>query len=163
MTEQIFRSTLVVTGAHVRERRQRILNTGFHLIRVARPDLEGTTQVWRGREQIAVSNRERTIADALKSPDWVGGMRHLTEILMTFCQSPERNLERVLWYLTRMKSGAGIKRFGFLIETLRPRETTLIEGALMRRTTGLVKLDPRVKTKGKLNKRWGLWVNTTIK
>ena len=163
LTDQIFRAVFVVTGSNVRQRRQRILNTGFHLIRVANPDLEGTVQVWRGRERIAVSDRERTIADALRSPDWVGGIRHLAEILMSYCQSPERNLERVLWHLTRMRSGAGIKRLGFLIEALLPEESSLIESALARRTAGLVRLDPRVKVKGKLNKRWGLWINTAIK
>jgi predicted transcriptional regulator of viral defense system len=162
LTEQIFRSTFVVTGAHVRSRKQSILNTEFNLVRVAKPDLDGTTSVWRGREQVAVSNREKTIADALKSPGWVGGMRHIVEILTTYGRGSQRDLARILYYLKGMRSGAGIKRFGFLVETLWPEEKIIIESAMLGRTTGFVRLDPDIKAKGKLNKRWNLWVNVTL-
>jgi predicted transcriptional regulator of viral defense system len=162
LTEQIFHSTFVVTGAHVRARKQRILNTEFNLVRVAKPDLDGTIPVWRGREQVAVSNREKTIADALKSPDWVGGMRHLMEILTTYGRGSQRDLARILYYLRGVRRGAGAKRFGFLVETLWPKEKAVIESAMLGKTTGLVRLDPDVKAKGKLNKRWNLWVNVPI-
>jgi predicted transcriptional regulator of viral defense system len=41
-------------------------------------------------------------------------------------------------------------------------EDALIEAAHRRRTTGAIRLDPAVKSFGRMTKRWGLWVNVDI-
>ena len=56
-------ATFVVTAASIRRRTERILGLEFHLVRVAPERLTGTTLVWRGRERVAVSDRERLVTD----------------------------------------------------------------------------------------------------
>jgi predicted transcriptional regulator of viral defense system len=162
LTEQLFRSTFIVTAATVRERSPRVLGTEFHLVRL-RPDrLSSTASVWRGSVRVPVSDRERTIADALVDPSWVGGLRHLTDLLATYAREDRPNLPKILEHLERLKRASGIKRFGFLLECLFPKETDLISAAHALRSTGAIRLDPAIKDRGRLSKRWGLWVNTSI-
>jgi len=162
LTEQLFRSTFVVTAAAVRNRSPRLLGTEFHLVRV-RPDrVVGTAPVWRGAVRVPVSDRERTIADALVDPTWAGGIRHLTDILKTYAAQKSSNFPKILEYLGDATRAAGIKRFGFLLERLFPTETALILTSHARRSTGVIRLDPSIRSKGRLLKRWGLWVNASI-
>jgi predicted transcriptional regulator of viral defense system len=37
-----------------------------------------------------------------------------------------------------------------------------VELAYRHRTKGVIRLDPAVKSQGKMNKRWGLWINVVI-
>jgi predicted transcriptional regulator of viral defense system len=162
LTEQIFRATFVVTAANIRATTEQVLATEFHLVRVGAERLKGTTLVWRGRERVAVSDAERTIADALVSPEWVGGVRHLVDIFQTYRDRPAPNLQRVRSHLDVLGRGAAFKRLGYLLEALVPDERGLIAHAREHRTAGIIKLDPAVRSRGRLNKRWGLWVNVSI-
>lgn len=162
LTEQIFRSTFVVTAASVRRKSARLLGVEFRIARVRRDRLEGVDLVWRGPERVPVSSRERTIADALSSPTWVGGIRHLADIMRAYRESREWNPDLLLRTMMKYGRGAAFKRFGFMIETMFPDAGPLVEGALTRRSAGIVKLDPAVSRRGKLVKRWGLWVNATV-
>jgi predicted transcriptional regulator of viral defense system len=161
-TEQLFRKTFVVTAANIRRRTERHLGAEFHLVRVPLDQLTGTVLVWRGRERVAVSDRERTIADALVSPHWIGGVRHLAEILTAYGESGERDFSKLLARVEERRRGAALKRLGYLAELLWPGTEALRERALALRTAGVVKLDPAVARRGKLNKRWGLWVNVSV-
>jgi predicted transcriptional regulator of viral defense system len=64
--------------------------------------------------------------------------------------------------LETMGSGAAFKRLGFLVETLGLDAPTLVDTALDHRSAGVVRLDPDVPGKGRLTKRWGLWVNARV-
>jgi predicted transcriptional regulator of viral defense system len=64
--------------------------------------------------------------------------------------------------LMRIGRGAAYKRLGFLLETLSLDEPELIAICLRRRSKGTIALDPAVRTKGRLDKRWGLRVNVRI-
>src|SRR3989304_634367 len=57
LTEQLFRSTLVVTAAHIRERSTKLLGHAFRLFRVPRSRIAGVALVWRGNERVPVSDR----------------------------------------------------------------------------------------------------------
>lgn len=162
LTEQLFRSTFVVTAANVRSTTERILGTDFRLVRVVPRRVQGATRVWRGRERIDVSDPERTLADGLVSPDWVGGVRHLADMLRRYGESRNKRFEKLVARLLKMKRGAGAKRLGYLLESLFPAEPSLASQLHSRRTQGIIKLDPAVGTRGKLNKRWGLWVNILL-
>jgi len=162
LTEQIFRATFVVTAANIRTTTEQVLSTEFHLVRVSAERLKSTAFVWRGREKVAVSDAERTIADALVAPEWVGGVRHLVDMLQTYRDRPSPNLRKISSHLDLLGRGAAFKRLGYLLEALMPDERTLIDHARKRRTAGIIKLDPAVRTPGRLSKRWGLWVNVSI-
>lgn len=162
LTEQLFRSTFVVTAATIRSRSPRFLGTEFRLVRVGPNRISETVSVWRGSVRVLVSDRERTIADALVDPSWVGGIRHLVDILMIYTDEPKPNLRKILEYLERESRAAGIKRFGLLVERLFPSESKLIAAAHALGRSGVVRLDPSIRNKGRLVKKWGLWVNASI-
>lgn len=162
LTEQLFHATFVVTSANIRRSRETFLGAEFHLTRGTREHVAQVGQVWRGRERIPVSDRERTIADALANPSYVGGVRHLVEILRTYRESKEWNPNRVIERLEEIGSGASFKRLGYLAETVLKSDPHLVDEALARRTSGVVKLDPAISQRGRINTRWGLSVNVAI-
>ena len=162
LTEQLFRSTFVVTAAGVRRQTERVLGLEFHVVKVARVRLTAMTLVWRGRERVPVSDRERTLADALASPGWVGGIRHLADLLRAYRESRHWNPTRLLNRVNELGRGAAFKRLGFLAEMLLPGAEQVVRVCLAKRTAGIIKLDPSVSTRGRLNKRWGLWVNIPL-
>jgi predicted transcriptional regulator of viral defense system len=162
LTEQLFRSTFVVSATPRRRQREERLATEFHIVRVRPARLKGTSVVWRDGLQVAVSDRERTIVDALVHPDWVGGIRHLAEMLVTYRESKEFDAKKLIARAGEHATGSAFKRLGHLAERLWPGEQAIINLAHEQRTTGIIRLDPAVKSRGKINKRWGLWLNVAI-
>ena len=55
LTEQIFRSTLVITAAPLRERTVTLLGHEFRLFSVPENRVLGVTPIWRGTERVPVS------------------------------------------------------------------------------------------------------------
>jgi predicted transcriptional regulator of viral defense system len=162
LTEQIFRPVFVVSGAHVRRSRFEFLKVTYRVIKVPRARIDRATAIWRGPERVLVSDGELTIADALVAPNWVGGLRHLAEMIRTYHQSTDWNATRLLKRLEQVGKGGGFKRLGWLLEQLFPTETEAISACLRRRSAGLVALDPGVASKGRINKRWGLRINVAL-
>src|SRR5438093_6866521 len=162
LTEQLFRSTFVVTAVRIRRQTERVLGLEFHVVKVARVRLTAMTLVWRGRERVPVSDRERTLADALASPGWVGGIRHLADLLRAYRESRHWNPTRLLNRVNELGRGAAFKRLGFLAEMLLPGAEQVARVCLAKRTAGIINLDPSVSTPRRLNKRWGLWVNIPL-
>lgn len=162
LTEQLFRSTFVATTAHIRAREATHLGLAFTLVRIKPSRLKDLSVVWRGHARVHVSSRERTIVDAASDPRWLGGFRHLADVFATYAADPKADAAKLLAELRRFGSGAAAKRIGFLAERLWRSETALIEGALAARTAGVVKLDPTIARRGRMNSRWRLWVNSSI-
>ena len=162
LTEQLFRSTFVVSAARVRRSAGTFLGSEFHVVRCGHERIASVPTIWHGKERVAVSDRERTIADALASPEWVGGVRHLVDILRAYRASDAWDPARLVARVAETGSGAAFKRLGFLAEGLLGGEKVLVEEAFPRRTTGNVRLDPGVPTQERLSTRWRLWVNVTL-
>jgi predicted transcriptional regulator of viral defense system len=125
--------------------------------------METMPTIWRGRDRVPVSSPERTIVDALVTPAWVGGIRHLAEILATYRREKSWRPERLLSELSTIGTGAAFKRLGFLLEALGVDESVLLDAAASRLSKGIVKLDPTIRGRGRLVKRWGLWANAVIR
>ncbi len=162
LTEQIFRSTLVITAANVRAKSVRLLGSEFRLFRVPRSRITAVASIWRGSTQVLVSSRERTIVDCLRSPELCGGVRTLFSMLRECVASPEFDRDGLLSHMMRFGNGAAWKRLGFLIEALPGADARLTDVARQKLTAGNVKLDPSLKGKGHLLRRWGLWINSPI-
>jgi predicted transcriptional regulator of viral defense system len=162
LTEQLFHSTFVVSAGRVRRTDDRVGGIEFHVVKVSPRQVESVGPIWRGRERVPVSNRERTIADGLVTPAWLGGIRHLAEILGGYRRSTFWSPDRLLAELSRIGTGAAFKRLGFLAETLGLDTPEFVAAARARRTTGNIRLDPTIRGRGRLLKRWGLWVNATV-
>jgi predicted transcriptional regulator of viral defense system len=162
LTEQLFRSTLVATAAHIRHRKTTVLGSEFRLVRVSGERVQGATAVWRSGTRVHVSSPTRTLVDALRDPSWVGGVRHLIQLLGGYRESSGASEARLVEDLERYGNGAANKRAGFLAERTWPDAHALIGAAARRRTTGVIKLDPAVARRGRMNRRWGLWVNISL-
>ena len=162
LTEQIFRSIFVVSAANIRRSMERVLGVEFRVARVRRTRLRHTVAIWRGSEKVLVSTRAGTVADALTSPDWAGGLRPVANMLVAFHESGKWDANGLLAALKAIGRGAGYKRLGFLTETLLPSEGGLATVCSRKRTTGYVRLDPTIPARGRLNRRWGLWVNVPV-
>jgi predicted transcriptional regulator of viral defense system len=162
LTEQLFRSTFVATASNIRDRSVTHVGASFTLVRVKPPRLRGVSSVWRGAARVHVSSRERTLVDAAMDPRWLGGFRHLAEVFAAYTVNSKADVASLLLELQRSRSGAAAKRVGFLAELMWPNATGLIEGALNLRSTGTIKLDPAIARRGRMNSRWGLWVNSEL-
>ena len=118
--------------------------------------------MWLGPLRVPVSDRERTIADALVNPAWVGGVRHLVEILATYRRGPDWNPSKLLARMKELGRGSAYKRLGFLAEQVLDEELALIAECDRAKTSGVIKLDPAVPSRGHLVRKWGLWANIDL-
>lgn len=163
LTEQLFRSTLVVTAAPTRSKEVSFLGNTFRLFRVQPARLgDGVVTVWRGAERVDVSSAERTLIDCLNAPELCGGSRHLAQILREYGDSDKKDLKRLLAVARTSASGAAWKRLGYLAEGLWPDEGTVPSVAKRHLSAGLARLDPTISKRGRLLKRWRLWVNVNV-
>lgn len=162
LTEQLFRSTLVITAAHTRATSVNLLGHEYRLLRVPRARVEGAILVWRGAERVPVSSRERTIIDCLRHPALCGGVRHLVDIMREYRASREYDPETLLAVASQAGNGAVWKRFGYIVEALWPDEVKVVDEARAHLAAGNVKLDPTVRRRGALLSRWRLWVNLPL-
>jgi len=163
LTEQLFRSTLVVTAAQVRSSTADLLGHEYRLFKVPSSRIAGSlTPVWRGSERVLVSTPERTLADCLRNPELAGGIRQLADVLMEYWSGSTRDVRKLITAMGEVASGAAWKRLGFLAERLLTNNTDLVTEATHHRSAGYTRLDPAVHKRGHLLRRWGLWVNVGI-
>ncbi len=83
-------------------------------------------------------------------------------MLREYASGPEFDAAKLRDELNRSANGAAWKRFGYLIELLRPEQGSLVASAHRSLTAGNIKLDPAIRTKGRLLRCWRLWVNAGL-
>jgi predicted transcriptional regulator of viral defense system len=157
LTEQIFRSVLVMTARKPRERRPTIRNTKFVVLTIQENALFGLKPIWRGQVKVSASDPARTVVDMLSDPALGGGIRPTADVLLNYLKSESRNLELLIDYAKRLGNGAVFKRFGFLLEHLAPGEGEALRVCLTGLTKGNAKLDPALPAQ-RLISKWRLWV-----
>lgn len=162
LTEQIFRSTFVVTANSVRAGSATLLGSEFRTVRASQPRVESVAKLWKGSVRLAVSDRERTLADGLTNPEWVGGLRHLVEMLLIYRRSDHWNPEKLLAAVASNPKGATYKRLGYLTEAALGGNALIVQKSFDRKTSGIIRLDPQVKPTGKILSRWGLRLNVKL-
>lgn len=157
LTEQIFRTVVVMTTQKPRERSPTIKDTKFMLRTVSDKTMFGLKSVWRGKAKISVSDPTRTMVDMLNDPRLGGGIRPTVDMLSNYLGSEDKNLELLIEYAERFGNGAVFKRLGFLLEKSTPEEINSINKCLTNLTTGNAKLDPQLSA-DRLITRWRLWI-----
>ena len=162
LTEQLFRSVLVVSAEPQRSAQVTVQGTEFR-VATRQPDaLFGTRKVWRGRERVDVSDPTKTIVDVLDDPSIGGGIRTVADLLDEYFSGDHRDDDRLVSYADRLGNRTVFKRLGYLLERLDVDAPGLIETCLSRRSAGLAKLDPSIRSGGRITKRWGLLINAQI-
>ena len=164
LTEQIFRSILIVTASHPRSKSVALLGHDFHLFRVpsSRVHGSGIALVWRGSERVPVSTLERTIVDGLRNPELCGGIRTLADMMREYGTRKDKRLEVLIAEAQKVASGAAWKRLGYLAEKLWPDASNVTNAALKHISAGNSRLDPAIVRRGTLTRRWRLWVNAVV-
>jgi predicted transcriptional regulator of viral defense system len=157
LTEQIFRSIIVITAQIPRKREQTIKGTTFLLKSVSTKKLFGLKSVWKGQVKVSISDPSRSIVDLLDDPILGGGIRPAADIFLNYLKSDKRDLKSLLGYAKELGNGAVFKRLGFLLERYEPNETEIIDTCRANLSKGNSKLDPGMAADA-LVTRWRLWV-----
>lgn len=161
-TEQIFREVIVVTSRQLMHRVQEIQGTLFRVKLTSAARMFGLRKVWRGQNQVSVSDPARTIVDLLDSPAMGGGMRHVSEIIRGYFESEERRDGELGQYAERFGNRTVFKRLGYLLEAMEIKAPELHNICRDNMSAGVSLLDPGGKKTGKIVKRWRLRINSRM-
>ena len=118
LTEQLFRSTCVLTARPIREKEQTIEGLPFTLKHVRPEVLFALRPIWRGSLRIDVSSPAKTIVDMLDDPAIGGGIRHVADCLAAYIEREDASSDDLLEIADRLGNRAVFKRLGF------PRRTS---------------------------------------
>lgn len=161
-TEQVPRTVFVQTPRRVRPRGRTVLGVRYQFICVQKPKFFGTTDHTTERGRFTVTDREKTLVDALDRPDLCGGIGQVLAMLPVAAEAVR--WDRMDAYLERMGSGAVYKRLGYLIETRGrnvhvPDRDNRLDAWQSRLTGGYAPLEPGGGSAGPLHSRWRLRLN----
>ncbi|MCE3237105.1 MAG: hypothetical protein K0R24_86 [Gammaproteobacteria bacterium] len=157
LTEQIFRTLIVLTTKRLRNRKPVINGTDFLLHTIPHQALFGLKAIWQEKTKVLVSDPTRTLLDFLINPKLSGGIRLTVDILKEYLKSEYKNLPLLIDYANRLNNSAAFKRLGFLLERYAPKEVGMIDVCKKHVTISKTKLDPQLEA-DKLITRWRLWV-----
>ena len=157
LTEQIFRTIIVITILRPRERKPKIKDIEFWVRSTKPQGFFGFKPVWRGEVKVNISDPTRTILDFLADPGLGGGFRSVEDMLINYLKSDKKDLNLLLEYAERLGIGAVYKRLGFLLERYASEEQEVIHQCRERLSAGNAKLDPTLLSK-RLITKWRLWV-----
>jgi predicted transcriptional regulator of viral defense system len=157
LTEQIFRTVVVMTTQKPRNRAPVLKGTSFLLRTVSEKAMFGLKPVWRGQVKISVSDPTRTVLDMLNDPKLGGGLRSTTDIFVNYFKSKNKDTRLLMEYANRLGNGAVFKRLGFLLERFAPEEEDAIKACEMNLSKGNANLDPALPG-DRLITKWRLWV-----
>jgi len=156
-TEQVFRSTLVVTTRRPRARRVEARGAVFIVRTVGKSAMFGFKPVWRGRVKVNVADPTRTILDMFDTPALGGGIRSVLDMLKSYLASKYHDPQLLIQYANQLGNKAVFKRLGYLVATFFPNEVEIITECRKRLSAGNAKLDPKLPTE-RLVTAWRLWV-----
>jgi predicted transcriptional regulator of viral defense system len=166
LTEQLFRTLLVVTERSVRRSEVSYPGVQLHVTSRSPEMIFGTVGVWRNSTRVNVSDPSRTIIDILDDPRLGGGLRHSSDALHEYLRSDHRDDARLIDYGDRVGNRTIFKRLGYLLENREASAgidaTPLVAACLDRRSAGLTTLDPANTSRGRIVRRWGLRVNIDL-
>ena len=157
LTEQIFRSVLVITTKKPRGRKRVLKGTSFILRSVGSKAMFGLKPIWRSGVRVQVSDPARTVIDMLSDPSLAGGIRPATDILTILLKEHPKDADRLIDYAKRLGNGATFKRLGFLLETLQLDRPSIVAACQKQLTMGYVRLDPALPSQHLIT-AWRLWV-----
>jgi predicted transcriptional regulator of viral defense system len=155
-TEQTPLSVFVVTKSRLRNRK--ILDVNYKFVTINKKKFIGITNTFINNKSVRISDKSKTIADALDHPELCGGISEVAKCLWN--ARKEISLNDVLKYSKLMKNNSIVKRLGYLIDLLKI-ETTEKEYSLMKSmvSKGYSPLDPLSVKKGAHVTKWNLLLN----
>ena len=159
MTEQIPRTVFVQTRSRKHRSQLTLLGVRYHFIYVVERKFFGMIKQWSRGVAFTITDREKTLVDALDRPDLCGGIPAVAAALMAH---PPLDWDVFDGYLRRFGSGAILKRLGYLAEALEvsiPEAERRLTAWRKQLSQGTALLDPRGPKKGPIDSRWRVRVN----
>lgn len=112
-----------------------------------------------GKNQLMVSDLERTLIDGLALPVYCGGF---IEVAKAFFMAKSRlDSNKLISYAINMKKWAVLRRAGFLLEFFELADQLTLNNLAETLPIGYVKLDPDLPAEGTNSSKWGLKLNVT--
>ena len=133
----------------------------YRFVTVKPGDFFGLMQVWVTKQQsIMVSDKERTILDALRQPQYAGGIPEVAKAL--WMSRKDIKIPQLLDYVQHFSSGALRRRLGFLLELYAMASSNQLEPLRSKLTSTYDRLDPTLPKSGSFQARWRLQLNIGI-
>lgn len=148
----------IYVSTSVRKPPRTIHGYEYHFVTVKPAHFFGLTEVWITKQQaIKVSDRERTILDGLRQPQYAGGIPEVAKAL--WMSRSELKLDRLLDYAHRLRNGALTRRLGFLLGLYKVAPPDKLERLRRALTPTYDRLDPTLPKSGPFQARWRLQMN----
>lgn len=162
LTEQLFRSTLVVSRRPMRRSETTVGGNVYRVVKDRRTTTSGLKVVWRSNARVLVSDIERTLLDACAYPDWIAGGGMLASAFLAAVAENLVTPANLLRAARHAPSGAALGRLGVLIDRFLPAAEPARRFCAKNRGTGYVRFDPSIDRNGSLSTRWGVWLNVRL-
>lgn len=160
LTEQLFRTTLILQEPNVFRTKQNISRFQFLIYKSHLPINFAIETIWVENVEIPISDRHRTIIDMIENPKCGGGIQHSIDCFKSYLR--EGYDEKVLIsYIAHVRNGVFFKRLGYISEILLGKNHPLAEYAHSRISKGLSPIDSSLKC-NKLITRWNLYIHPEI-
>ena len=155
-TEQTPFTVFVATPRRIKNRE--VLNIKFNFVTLSKRKFFGFEPTVVSIYKINISDREKTLADALDHPEHCGGIPEVAKSLWNAKEVV--SIEKIAGYAERMGNTAIVKRLGYLVESLEAdvdlEVLSKLRGMI---SSGMSALDPARPKKGMYNTRWNLLLN----
>jgi predicted transcriptional regulator of viral defense system len=133
----------------------------YRFVTVKPTEFFGVTPLWITKQQsVMVSDKERTTLDALRQPQYAGGIPEVAKAL--WMSREEIKVPQLLEYVQHFSSGALRRRLGFLLELYRMASSDQLESLRSHLTSTYDRLDPTLPKSGSFQARWRLQLNIGI-
>ncbi len=160
MTEQVPFTVFVATTK--RRNKKEIHGVKYEFITLTKNKFFGFSAVNIAGEAVSISDREKTIIDALDHPEYCGGISEAAKALWNARQKID--YRKLADYAEKMKNRAIFKRLGYLLQKLEIKIPDELNKKVKENISkGYAALDTVVKRKGKHNSEWRLLVNVSDK
>ena len=143
----------------------KIHGVNYKFVTIKKRKLFGTKNYMVVRQKIVISDKEKTIVDALDHPECCGGIEEVAKCLWN--AKEDVSFEKIMTYAKKIKNSTVIKRLGYLIDVLEID----VPSDLYEQMRGLIGsgrswLDPHLATiatnkKKRSNMKWNLFVNVS--
>jgi predicted transcriptional regulator of viral defense system len=149
---------VIFTSTTNRIRNRTIHGTEFRFVLIGRDDLFGVTTHWISKQDsVMVSDIERTVIDGLHLPAYCGGVTEVAKGL--WMRRTDVDPGRLVDYALRRRSGAVIRRLGYLLELYQIAAPSELDRLRRSVTATYAALDPTMPNEGPYVSSWRLRLN----
>lgn len=158
-TEQIPTTIFVTTTTKTKRTECTVLGINYKLVRVVSTKFFGIHKIRVNEENISITDKEKTLVDALDHPEYCGSIIEVCKALTNAWT--EISSDKIIEYGIKIGNSAVLKRLGYLLELLGLAEKDFLNSVKLRIRPGFSLLDPSMERKGSHNSEWNLRINLT--